>query len=356
MKRKFKLSKKAKIFVLCLFCVAIVFLGCNIIQNQHFEVNEITIKALKGEKLTSSEVAKYRGHIIVFLGREYHRLGWVQQYHIKALRNNSSRMMRLVGPDTGFDCINDGNIAPSLSRILDALDSTGQLPKTILYSLNPSDNELLATLAFCFTESGVPGKMQLGSAWWFLDQKDGMEKQIKALCNLGLLSRFVGMLTDSRSFLSYTRHEYFRRILCNLIGEWVENGEYPADMDTLGKMVDSGMLGPYTPLLRIVCDKHEADPNEDRLFCGANAMVLVLTENPMNGGLAATSVELMAQSLGVGVLYSGFLMGAINRTQEIKDRLNIKENQHLAAVMLMGMPDVKYQRTAPRKKANIIWE
>jgi nitroreductase len=130
----------------------------------------------------------------------------------------------------------------------------------------------------------------------------------------------------------------------------------PVLWDTLGKMVDSGMLGPYTPLLRIVCDKHEADPNEDRLFCGANAMVLVLTENPMNGGLAATSVELMAQSLGVGVLYSGFLMGAINRTQEIKDRLKIKENQHLAAVMLMGMPDVKYQRTAPRKKANIVWE
>ena len=130
----------------------------------------------------------------------------------------------------------------------------------------------------------------------------------------------------------------------------------PVLWDTLGKMVDSGMLGPYTPLLRIVCDKHEADPNEDRLFCGANAMVLVLTENPMNGGLAATSVELMAQSLGVGVLYSGFLMGAINRTQEIKDRLKIKENQHLAAVMLMGVPDVKYHRTAPRKKANIIWE
>ena len=203
------------------------------------EVNEITIKALKGEKLTTSEVAKYRGHIIVFLGREYHRLGWVQQYHIKALRNNSSRMMRLVGPDTGFDCINDGNIAPSLSRILDALDSTGQLPKTILYSLNPSDNELLATLAFCFTESGVPGKMQLGSAWWFLDQKDGMEKQITALCNLGLLSRFVGMLTDSRSFLSYTRHEYFRRVLCNKLGELVENGEYPNDLEFLGQMVEN---------------------------------------------------------------------------------------------------------------------
>ena len=203
------------------------------------EVNEITIKALKGEKLTALEVAKYRGHIIVFLGREYHKRGWVQQYHIKALRNNSSRMMKIVGADTGFDSINDGSIAPSLSKILDALDSTGQLPKTILYSLNPSDNELLATLAFCFTESGVPGKMQLGSAWWFLDQKDGMEKQITALCNLGLLSRFVGMLTDSRSFLSYTRHEYFRRVLCNKVGELVENGEYPNDIEFLGKMIEN---------------------------------------------------------------------------------------------------------------------
>ena len=130
----------------------------------------------------------------------------------------------------------------------------------------------------------------------------------------------------------------------------------PILWDTLGKMVDSGKMGPYTPLLRIVCDKHDADPKEDRLFCHANAMVLVLTENPMNGGLAATSIELMAQSLGVGVLYSGFLMGAISRTQEIKDRLKIKDNQHLAAVMLMGLSDVKYQRTAPRKKANITWE
>ena len=203
------------------------------------EVNEITIKAIKGEKLTKEEIAKYRGYIIVFLGRQYNAHGWVQQYHIKALRNNSSRMMKLIGPDTGFDSINDGAIAPNLSAILDALDSTGELPKTIVYSLNPSDNEMLATLAFCFAQEGVPGKMQLGSAWWFLDQKDGMEKQIKALCNLGLLSRFVGMLTDSRSFLSYTRHEYFRRILCNEVGKLVENGEYPNDLEFLGQMIEN---------------------------------------------------------------------------------------------------------------------
>ena len=201
------------------------------------EINAIIKKALRNEKLSQSEVAKYRGYILIFLGKEYGRHGWIQQYHIKAQRNNSNRMMSLIGPDTGFDSIADGTIAKPLSRILDTLDSTNDLPKTILYSLNPSDNELLATLAFCFTESGVPGKMQLGSAWWFLDQKDGMEKQIQALSNLGLLSRFVGMLTDSRSFLSYTRHEYFRRVLCNKLGDLIENGEYPNDIEAVGKIV-----------------------------------------------------------------------------------------------------------------------
>ena len=202
------------------------------------EVDAVLQKALRGEKLTFDEAAIYRGYIIVFFGKAYHSHGWVQQYHIKALRNNNSRMMKLVGPDTGFDSINDGNFAPQLSRILDTLESTAQLPKTIVYSLNPVDNELLATLIFCFAEEGVPGKMQLGSAWWFLDQKDGMEKQIQALSNLGLLSRFVGMLTDSRSFLSYTRHEYFRRVLCNKLGDLVENGEYPNDIEFLGKIVE----------------------------------------------------------------------------------------------------------------------
>ena len=202
------------------------------------QVDEVLQKALRGEKLSFDEAAIYRGYIIVFFGREYHAHGWVQQYHIKALRNNNSRMMKLVGPDTGFDSINDGNFAPQLSKILDTLESTAQLPKTIVYSLNPVDNELLATLIFCFAEEGVPGKMQLGSAWWFLDQKDGMEKQIQALSNLGLLSRFVGMLTDSRSFLSYTRHEYFRRILCNKLGDLVENGEYPNDIEFLGQIVE----------------------------------------------------------------------------------------------------------------------
>lgn len=203
------------------------------------EIDAILKKRLTGATLTDSECNKYRGFIIVFLGKEYKAHGWVQQYHIKALRNNSSRMMREIGPDTGFDSINDGKIAEPLSKILDTLDSTNELPKTIVYSLNPSDNELLATLAFCFREEGVPGKMQLGSAWWFLDQKDGMIKQFTALSNLGLLSRFIGMLTDSRSFLSYTRHEYFRRLLCNYVANLVENGEYPNDVEFLGKMIEN---------------------------------------------------------------------------------------------------------------------
>ena len=203
------------------------------------EVNEIFKLRLTGANLTLEQAAKYRGYIIVFLGREYHRVNWAQQYHIKALRNNSARMMAKFGPDTGFDAINDGNFAPALSKILNALDTTDQLPKTILYSLNPGDNEVLCTLAYCFQSDKIPGKIQLGSGWWFLDQKDGMEKQITALSNLGLLSRFVGMLTDSRSFLSYTRHEYFRRILCNRLGELVENGEYPNDLEFLGQIVEN---------------------------------------------------------------------------------------------------------------------
>lgn len=172
---------------------------------------------------------------LVTLGREYAKRGWVWQLHIGALRNNNSRMFKKLGPDTGFDSINDFEIARGLSKILDTLDSEGALPKTILYCLNPKDNYVLGTMLGNF-QGGVPGKIQFGSGWWFNDQRDGMVAQMRALANLGMLSRFVGMLTDSRSFVSYTRHEYFRRILCNLIGEWVEDGEYPRDMDTLKKI------------------------------------------------------------------------------------------------------------------------
>lgn len=196
-------------------------------------------KGMSGEPMTGEESGLYKTEILLFLGRQYARLGWVMQLHMNVMRNNNSRMMRKLGPDTGFDAIGDWNCASALSRFLDVLDETYELPKTILYSLNPSDNEVLGTLIGCFHGGGIPGKMQLGSAWWFNDQKDGMEKQLIALANLGLLSRFVGMLTDSRSFLSYTRHEYFRRILCNLLGKWAQNGEAPWDMNLLGEMVQN---------------------------------------------------------------------------------------------------------------------
>ncbi|MCM1042670.1 MAG: glucuronate isomerase [Corallococcus sp.] len=201
------------------------------------EVDAIVKKALANKPLTNSEVEKYKGYLLIFLGRQYRAHKWVQQYHIGALRNNSSRYMKTLGADTGFDSMEDQPFAKKLASLLDALDATDELPKTILYCLNPRDNETLATIINCFQQGGVVGKMQYGSAWWFNDQKDGMERQMEALSQVGLISKFVGMLTDSRSFLSYTRHEYFRRILCNKLGNLIENGEYPDNIEFVGKIV-----------------------------------------------------------------------------------------------------------------------
>ncbi len=174
---------------------------------------------------------------LVFLGEEYAKRGWVWQLHIGALRNNNTKMFEELGPDTGFDSVNDFEIAVGLSKILDSLEKKDALPKTILYTLNPKDNYVIGTMLGNFQKAPTKGKIQFGSGWWFNDQRDGMEGQMKALANLGMLSNFVGMLTDSRSFVSYTRHEYFRRIMCNLIGKWVEDGEYPKDMEILEKIV-----------------------------------------------------------------------------------------------------------------------
>ena len=173
---------------------------------------------------------------IVFLGEEYAKRGWTMQLHIGALRNNNTRMFNSLGADTGFDSINDFEIAKGISTILNRLDEKNMLPKTILYCLNPKDNYVLGTMLGNFQRGPAKGKIQFGSGWWFNDNKDGMEGQMKALSNLGMISTFVGMLTDSRSFVSYPRHEYFRRILCNLLGEWVEGGEYPKDMERLKKI------------------------------------------------------------------------------------------------------------------------
>lgn len=201
------------------------------------EVAAIFAKVLKGQKISCEEESKYMSYTLQFLGGLYSELKWAMQLHLSALRNNNTRMLKQLGPDTGFDSINDGQVAYAVSRLLDSLEKNNSLPKTILYTLNPKDNYVLGTMLGNFQGTEVPGKVQFGSAWWFLDNKEGMIEQMKTLANLGLLSRFVGMLTDSRSFLSYTRHEYFRRILCNLLGEWVENGEVPEDMELLGSIV-----------------------------------------------------------------------------------------------------------------------
>lgn len=174
---------------------------------------------------------------LIFLGEKYAERGWVWQLHIGALRNNNTKMFESIGADTGFDSINDFEIARGLSRILDALAKKDSLPKTIIYPLNPKDNYVIGSMIGNFQDGSVPGKLQFGSAWWFNDQRDGMVAQLSAFANLSLLPRFVGMLTDSRSFVSYTRHEYFRRIFCNLLGEWIDNGEYPKDFDVLEKIV-----------------------------------------------------------------------------------------------------------------------
>ena len=203
------------------------------------EVNAILLKKLAGEELTEKEVKQFKTYIMIFLGKEYSKRKWVMQIHVGCNRNNSTRMNNKLGADTGYDAIDDELFLRALSKLLDTLDTTDELPKTIIYNLNPRDNEAIGTLIGCFQDGKTPGKIQFGSGWWFLDQKDGMTRQMTALANLGLLSRFVGMLTDSRSFLSYTRHEYFRRILCNLLGDWVERGELPNNIERLGKMVEN---------------------------------------------------------------------------------------------------------------------
>ncbi|MBO5928569.1 MAG: glucuronate isomerase, partial [Clostridia bacterium] len=198
---------------------------------------EILEKKLSGAQLTITEIDAFKTAVLQVCAAEYARLGWAMQLHIGAMRNNNSVMFKKLGPDTGFDSINDREIAEKLSAFLNSLESEDCLPKTILYTLNPKDNFVLGTMLGNFQKGPTPSKIQFGSGWWFNDHRDGMEEQLQALANLGVLGKFVGMLTDSRSFVSYPRHEYFRRIFCNLIGKWVENGEYPNDREALGAIV-----------------------------------------------------------------------------------------------------------------------
>lgn len=202
-----------------------------------FDIEFLFNKIKEQQQLSIEEIQYFKFETLSELSKLYHAKGWTQQFHVGALRNTNERMLRILGPDTGFDSIGDFSQSMDLGRYLNYLDSTDQLAKTILYNLNPADNEVMATMIGNFNDGSIKGKVQFGSGWWFLDQKDGMEKQINTLSNMGILSCFIGMITDSRSFLSFPRHEYFRRILCNLVGRDVENGELPADEAWLGKMV-----------------------------------------------------------------------------------------------------------------------
>ena len=202
------------------------------------EVEEVFKKAMAGEELTVEEAEKFQTAMLLTLGRAYHKYDIVMEIHYSCLRNVNVRMFAKEGPDTGFDMIAQNTCGGNIAALLSELEKTGELPKTVLFSLNPADNEQIGTILGCFQSDEVPGKIQHGPAWWFNDTKSGMEEQMKSLANLGILGNFIGMLTDSRSFLSYTRHDYFRRIMCNLIGNWVENGEYPNDEAALKRIVE----------------------------------------------------------------------------------------------------------------------
>ena len=202
------------------------------------EVERIFSSVIKGETISQEDADKYKTAILLHLGKEYAKRGIVMQLHYGVQRNTNTKAFEELGPDTGFDCISVKDCGLAITGFLNALQKDNNLPKTILYSLNPSDNALLGTIIGCFQGSDTIGKIQHGSAWWFNDNKTGMQEQMTTLANLSLLGNFIGMLTDSRSFLSYTRHEYFRRILCNLIGTWVENGEYPDDEEQLGRLIE----------------------------------------------------------------------------------------------------------------------
>ncbi|MDY6913129.1 MAG: glucuronate isomerase [Planctomycetota bacterium] len=207
------------------------------------QIRSIFQKIISRKQPDASEILRFNSAVMVELALMNHEKGWTQQFHLGAIRNTNTRMLRTLGPDTGFDTMGDFEIGPRLARYLDRLDADNKLAKTILYNSNPRDNELMATMIGNFQDGSVPGKIQFGPSWWFLDQKNGISRQLEALSNMGLLSRFVGMVTDSRSFLSYPRHEYFRRVLCDILGSDVENGELPEDMELLGQMVEDICFG-----------------------------------------------------------------------------------------------------------------
>lgn len=235
---KSALAKRMEFFAAMGCCISdhgLEYVMC--VETSDDEVEAVFAKRMAGEQLSQRETDKYKMQLLVFLGKEYHRLGWVMQLHYGVKRDNDRRRFELIGADTGFDCISTGAPMNQLADFLNVLAYGDNLPKTIIYSLNPNDNAAIGTIIGCFQTAEAIGKIQQGSAWWFNDSKTGMTEQLTSLANLGLLGNFVGMLTDSRSFLSYTRHEYFRRIVCELIGTWVENGEYPPENASLKKII-----------------------------------------------------------------------------------------------------------------------
>jgi glucuronate isomerase len=214
---------------------AFTYVPCN--RATDAEMDAIIAKVLGGAKPSKEDFDKYRTELMLFLGTEYTKRGWAMEIHMNIKRDNNTKMFEKMGPDTGFDCISDWSSCEGLTNLMDLLQYNDALPKTLLFAGNPADNQVIGTILGCFQGPEAASKIQFGTAWWFNDNKDGMEAQIKALGNLGVLGKFVGMLTDSRSFLSYPRHEYFRRILCNILGEWIENGEYDDDIKFAGQVV-----------------------------------------------------------------------------------------------------------------------
>ncbi len=214
---------------------AFTYVPCR--KGTEVEIDTAIKAALTGDELTVEQIEIYKTALMLFLGTEYTKRGWAMELHINIKRDNNTKMFEKMGPDTGFDCIADWSSCEGLTNLLDLLEYNDALPKTILFAGNPADNQVFGTILGCFQGSEAASKIQFGTAWWFNDNRDGMEAQIKALGNLGVLGKFIGMLTDSRSFLSYPRHEYFRRILCNILGEWVEKGEYADDIEFVGKLV-----------------------------------------------------------------------------------------------------------------------
>jgi glucuronate isomerase len=202
------------------------------------ETDKIFATKLQGKAISKEDALKYKTAFLLFCAKEYYELGWVMELHGSCRRDNNKRALENLGPNTGYDCISDGGSTDDIAKLLNALEEKGHLPKTIIYSLNPIDDDAINSIAGCFQESSILNRVQQGSAWWFNDHKTGMIKQLIAMANGTMLANFVGMLTDSRSFVSYPRHEYFRRILCDLIGNWVENGEYPNDKVLLGKIIN----------------------------------------------------------------------------------------------------------------------